>query len=216
MILKIKKSFGLLLILFGALLILQNLNIFKGDARNILWAIIFGGLGIYFLTKYFSNRTNWIWIIPGIAFIGFVISNAIQLVPNTNENISGIISTAGIGISFLLVYLISRENWWALIPSGIFLSLSAMSLLEEFEFTEFDTDGILFLGLGVTFLLLYVLPNPSGRLKWAIIPASIMLLLGILISIGNYYDVEDLIFPALIIFLGILILINSIKNRTFR
>ncbi len=210
--LKIKNSVGFFLILFGVLLVLQNLNIFKGDVGTILWAIVFGGLGIYFISQYLSNKTNWIWIIPGISFMGFAISNAVMLIPNTNDNLSEIISTAGIGISFVMAYLKSRANWWTLIPGGIFLSLSALSYFEGVELKGFNTDGFLFLGLGVTFFLLYFIPNPSGRLKWAITPGLIMLFLGILVSINNSYDVEDLIFPALIIFFGIRILINSIKK----
>nr|MDA8216455.1 hypothetical protein [Dehalococcoidales bacterium] len=38
--------------------------------------------------------------------------------------------------------------------------------------------GVLFLGLGLTFLLLYVLPTDGRNMRWALIPAGVLIALG--------------------------------------
>ena len=60
-------------------------------------------------------------------------------------------------------------------------SLAAVTLLPE---ETWLSRGVFFLGLGLTFLLVYLLPKAEGRMKWALYPAGALLLVGLLASIG--------------------------------
>ena len=63
----LRNSFALLFIVGGALLLLQTLNIFGGDIGNIIWAAVFGAFGLFFTSKYLTNRNHWGWYKTGIS-----------------------------------------------------------------------------------------------------------------------------------------------------
>ena len=52
---------------------------------------------------------------------------------------------------------------------------------------ELTSGGILFLGLAVTFGLVYLLSEPGDRRAWALIPAGILAVIGVLLmlALGN-------------------------------
>jgi hypothetical protein len=210
--LKIRDTIGVLLIIGGGLLILQNLNIFSGDVENIIWAIVSGALGGFFLSRYFARRENWGWLIPGVSLLGIGISNLVKLVPGVGALFSEFIILGSIGLSFVLIYLNDRLHWWALVPGGLLISLGIGSIVESFDPTWVDSGSVLFIGLGITFLILYLLPTPYGRLKWALIPSLILLALGSVIAIGENLEIGGFIGPAIIIILGLLVLVNAIRK----
>jgi hypothetical protein len=210
--LRLRDSVGVLFIIGGGLLILQNLNIFSGDVENIIWTIVFGALGGFFLSRYFSRRQNWGWLIPGVSLLSIAISNLVELIPGAGDLYSDFIMLGGIGLSFVLVYLNDRINWWALIPGGLLISLGVGELVGKINPAWVDSGSILFLGLGITFMVLYVLPTPYGRLKWALIPSIILLGLGGFAALSENLDIGGLIGPAIIIIIGVLVLVNAIKK----
>lgn len=208
-----RRLMGIIFISGGILLLLQSLDIITGDFGNVFWALIFGALGLFFTSFYWTNKKNWWWLIPGITLLGLGISNLVTLIPGVGDSFSGFFALAGIGLGFALIYLNNRENWWALIPGGVLVSLSVVTLFEDAKFSNFDSGGILFLGIGLTFLLLYLLPTPFGRLNWALIPAIIMILFGLVIGFGGQYDIWGYVGPVVIILLGGLILYNAFRKN---
>jgi hypothetical protein len=210
--LKIRDTIGVLLIIGGGLLILQNLNIFSGDLENVIWAIVFGALGGFFLSRYFARKENWGWVIPGVSLLGIGISNLVELVPGVGDSFSEFIILGSIGLSFVLIYLNDRMHWWALVPGGLLISLGIGSIVEAFDPIWVDSGSVLFLGLGITFLILYLIPTPYGRLKWALIPSLILIALGSAIAIGENLEIGGFVGPAIIIILGLLVLVNAIRK----
>jgi len=85
-----------------------------------------------------------------------------------------------------LVYITHPGNWWAIIPAGVLITLGGISVLDVADWLQ---GGLLFLGLALTFGLVYILPKPAGKLKWALYPAAILLV----ISIAVFLGVENLI-----------------------
>jgi hypothetical protein len=209
---RIRDTIGVLFIIGGGLLILETLNIFSGDIENIIWLIIFGGLGGYFLSRYLFNRKKWGWVIPGVSLIGIAIGNLVELISGAGGLYSESIILSGIGISFTLVYFNDRINWWALIPGGLLISLGVGEVIRTIEPAWVDSGGILFLGLGITFLVLYLLPTPYGRLKWALIPSIILLALGSVLAFSENVGIVGFIGSGFIIIAGIVVLINAIKK----
>ncbi|MBN1146035.1 MAG: hypothetical protein JXA78_02170, partial [Anaerolineales bacterium] len=117
----------------------------------------------------------------------------------------------GIGLSFVAIYLVERQNWWALIPAGVMLTLAVMVVLGE-ALPGFDAGGIFFLGLGLTFALIALLPSEEGGLRWAWIPAGIMLLMGVLFVAAS----ENLlvyILPAGLILVGVYLIVRAMGAR---
>jgi hypothetical protein len=174
---------GLLLILGGVLFLLQNLNVFEGGA--LFWMIVLAFLGVLFIAVFVSNRLNWWALIPGIILIAVAILIGLTTyVEGFNENLGGAIVLGGIGLSFLLVYLVNHAHWWAIIPAGVLFTIAAVAGLSE-NIPEAEIGGIFMIGLGLTFALVALLPNPHGRMSWAWIPASILALIGIFIDLAS-------------------------------
>jgi hypothetical protein len=77
------------------------------------------------------------------------------------------------------------------------MTLGVVSVLDEL--TDIDTGGVLFIGLGLTFALVALLPGGSQR-TWAFIPAVLLLIFGTLLlpslGLATYAG------PALLILLG--------------
>lgn len=88
-------------------------------------------------------------------------------------------SAAPIGLSFVLIFAVRREHWWAIIPGGSLFSVAAMIPVAGMT-TEGAAVGVLFFGLALTFWLVYLLPGASDHRRWALIPAGVLALMGIL------------------------------------
>lgn len=200
---------GSLLILGGLLFLLQNLGVLM--LGNIFWVILLGLGGLFFLSFFIQSRANWWALIPGITLLSITLLVALDwLIPAFNESWGGSIVLGGIGLSFFLIYLVDRANWWALIPGGVLGTLAATVALEQF-FPGLETAGVFFLGLGLTFALVAVLPNPQGEMRWAWIPAGILLLMGVLFMAAAG-ELLKYLWPLALIVAGGILLIRSFRR----
>jgi len=171
--------FGIVLIAAGGLFLLENLGIFHGGI-NLLWIAILGGAGITSLYVFASNRNNWWALIPGSTLLAITLNIALNLIaPKLANTLGGGIILGGIGLGFWLIFIFNRNFWWSVIPAGVLSSLALVSVLDEI-FPRGDTDGLFLIGLGLTFILLAVLPGYENRLKWGFIPGGILTLIGVL------------------------------------
>lgn len=205
-----RTLWGILLIVGGILFLLDNLNIINfGD---IFWGIVLGIGGLGFLSVYFTDRQHWWALIPGstlLAIATLILLNF--LVPTLGEFLGGAIVLGGIGLSFILIYLINREHWWALIPAGVLTTLAVITLVDEF-LPGLESGGILFLGMGLTFALVAVLPNPQGQMRWAFIPAVVLFLMGLLITAAAT-DLVNYIWPIALILVGLYFVFLTFRSR---
>jgi hypothetical protein len=201
-----RTFWGVLLIIGGIIFLLDNLGIFTiGEA---FWGVILGIGAIGFLSVYLSNRENWWALIPGMILLSvsaLIIINAIF--PGDTGALGGVIVLGGIGLAFLLIYLTNRENWWAIIPAGVMLTLSVVVLLGEVV-SGIEVGGIFFLGLGLTFGLVAIIPTPHGQMKWAFIPAGIMIVMGLLIT-AALSPLINYIWPSALILAGLLLVFRA-------
>ena len=199
---------GSLLILGGVLFLLQNLGIFQGG--SLFWALLLGLAGVFFLSIFFANQANWWGLIPGFTLLSIALLITLQEFIPRFTNVWGTSLVLGaIGLSFLAIYLVDRDNWWAVIPGGVLLTLTIVAGASQF-LPGLEMGGILFLGLGLTCTLLALIPTPQGSLRWAWIPAGVLILMGLLFLAATG-QMMGLIWPlALIVVGGYLVL------RTFR
>ena len=194
---------GGLFIIIGVIFLLQYFGFV--DFSSILLSLLFALGGLVFLSVFISDRAQWWALIPGFALLSIaVIVGLDKLLPDLYGEVGGVIFLAGVGLSFILVYLVERQNWWAIIPGGVLLSLATI-VGAEAVFEGTTTAGLFFLGLGITFGVLALIPTPQGRMQWAWIPSGILTIMGMVLLI-----VSDSIFRivgavALIILGGYLI-----------
>jgi hypothetical protein len=198
-LLRSRVLWGILLVAGGIALLLENLDIFR--LGGLIWGNVLGIAGIIFLSVYLENRINWWSLIPSVSLLALSFGALLGFFsPSFAESVGSSIVLGGIGLSFLLVYLVNRENWWAIIPAGVLATLAVVSAVDGGSYAV-DTGGIFFIGVGLTFLLVAILPTPVGQMKWALIPALIMFVMGTLIS-SQRQDILLYVWPILIIMVG--------------
>jgi hypothetical protein len=200
---------GLALLLFGGLFLLQTLNLLPQGGW--MWSVPFIAGGGAFLVVLTRGRQNWWAAIPGIVlvFLGALIALS-ELVPGFSDNIGGAFFLGGIALAFLVVYLMDRSNWWAIIPMGVLSTLVVVTLLDNIS--GFETGSVFFLGLAFTFALVAILPNGEGRMSWPWIPALVLFALGGLLSIGAE-SMMAYVFPAALILVGVYMLTGPLFRK---
>lgn len=166
---------GILLLFAGTALLLQNLGVFGPTVTNLIWALLFGLGGLAFLLVFFFNRAHWWALIPGCTLLGLTV--LVGFGEQLGEA-GGALFMAAIGLSFALIYAVRREHWWPIIPSGSLFSVAAMILVGGAG-PEGAALGVLFLGMALTFLLVYLLAEARAQ-RWALIPSGVLALMGVL------------------------------------
>ena len=204
---------GILLIAFGILSLLSNLGIFVGGL-DLFWALLFGAGGALFLYIFLSNREHWWAIIPGFVLVSIGILIALErFAPQLGGDWGGMLVVSGIGLAFWAIYFVKREHWWAIIPGSVMLTIAIIvGFSSTLENAGIDTGGVFLLGLGLTFGLLAFLPSPQGRMKWALIPAAVLLGIGLLITAAAA-ELLQFIGPAVLILVGLYLIFRVFKPR---
>lgn len=200
---------GVLLIAVGALFLLQSLGIIQMAA--IFWPVVIGVASLAFLFVFLrAPEINWWAAIPGFVLLSVAGIGALdQLAPGAGETWSGPLFLGSIGLAFWVIYFVNPEHWWAVIPGGVLLTLALVAGLSP-VLQGVEMGGIFFLGLGLTFALLALLPTPEGRLTWSVIPAVVLLAMGALITAAAA-ELINYLWPTLLILGGLYLL-----YRTFR
>jgi hypothetical protein len=139
---------GGLLVLGGVIFLLQNLGVLI--LNNLIWGIVLAIAGLSFIYVTISDRRSWWAIIPGIILLytGLLVFLD-YFAPESVGRIGGELFLGAIGLSFLVVYLLNRSNWWAIIPAGVLFTLSATAVASNY-FAGMQTGGLFFLGLGIS------------------------------------------------------------------
>lgn len=205
---------GVIVLVFGGLLLLQQLNVIAihGDIWTFIISAFFATAGAAFLVVLISNTKNWWAAIPGMTLIGlaFLIgSNA--LFPGLSGDISAAIFMACIGAGFWIVYFLNIQNWWAIIPGGVLLSIAALISVGSVGNGNLGV-GLMFTGMALTFGLVALLPNGGTRLNWAYIPAGVLLVMGLsfLFSVGSWFRY---LLPGGLIVVGIVLIALTVFRR---
>lgn len=203
---------GLLLIGMGLLFLLTNLGLI-GPIGGAIWALLFGIGGVGFLGVYMRDRAHWWALIPGCALLGLgALVGYGALLPGAPTTWGGSLFLGAISLSFWLIFLLHREQWWALIPGGTLLTLAAIAGLDQRMVGE-QAGALLFYGLGLTFGLVYLTSWSGARRSWALIPAGIMLVMGLIIQ-ASFGAVLDVAWPVALIAAGLYMGLRTlIANR---
>jgi hypothetical protein len=198
---------GLLLILTGVIFLLDNLNII-----SLNWEVLVGPLfalgGLVFLVVFIMDTDNWWALIPGMALIGLGMTIFMDQ-GSFSGAWSGAVFLGMLALSFWLVYAFHPSNWWAVIPGGVLMTLAAVSVIPG---DGNLSGGVFFLGMALTFGLLYLLPNPIGKVKWALIPAGILAIFGVLILLGST-GLINYVWPVALLLAGGVVLVRAILKK---
>lgn len=205
---------GIILLIAGLIFLLWNFGVFANlsGVAELVIAGLFALAGLGFLASYLMGREDWWKVIPGFALLSV---GAIVFLGT--RNIAGVwlgaVLFVGLALAFAVVYFTDRrERWWALIPFGAMLVMVAIVLLSNSDLAEELLGAVLFGGIGLVFLLIYLLSPEREKFRWALIPTSILLIMGLVsLAAGMRQGNPDLeqwvrLWPILLIGLGVVML----------
>jgi hypothetical protein len=199
---------GVLLVAAGVLYLLGNLlNLSFG---SLVWAGAAALGGLVLLGGLLRDRSAWWLAIPGLTLLGLATIIAIDaLTPSFGDQWSGSIFLGAIGLSFWVVYILDRQMWWAIIPGGVLTTLAVVAGLEDQ--VGLDTGAVFFLGLGLTFLLVAVIPSERHAMRWAFFPAAILGIMGLMLFVG-FENALGYVWPIALIGVGGFLLLRAARR----
>lgn len=201
---------GMVLIGVGVLFLLQNMGVI-GAIAGLVWAVFFAAGGGAFLLTFATAPARWWALIPGFTLLGLGALVALgELAPPLGEAWGGGLFLGGIGLGFCAVYLTGRERWWALIPGGVLLTLALVASLSA-AMPGRDLGWLFFLGLGLTFGIVAVVPTPRGRMSWALFPSGVLLAMALL-GMAFTGEAVGIFWPVVMIVAGLFLAFRSLRN----
>ncbi len=198
------------LCLAGVVLLSFNsglLERFQPSAQYLLSALLLlGGFG--FFGAYAAAKENWWRLMPAWTLIALSIMSVLSVIETINPRLNAGLLFVGLAVAFFHIYLLRRrEHWWTIIPGGFMLVIGVVVGLSSIVERAETLGGILFVGMGAVFLLLYSLGRTNHR-WWSLIPASILGIFGLFVFSLNGFgpEREATLFlqwwPVLLILLG--------------
>ncbi len=204
-----RAAVGGLLVAGGVLFLLQNLAIVPSSLAWV-WAGVFAAAGIGFLWFFWANRSAWWPLIPGLALLDVAMLIGLGAAwPAAAARWGGALFLWSLALPFAGIYLVNRAQWWSLIPAGVLATLGGLASLDP-EAQGPASGGLFFLGLGLTFLLVWLAPAPEGRRRWAIWPALPLLVLGGVL-ITPFAALGTVVFPVVLVAAGAVLLYRALR-----
>jgi hypothetical protein len=200
---------GGVLVVVGLLALLGTM--FSVSLGGFIWAVLFIAGGLVFIYFLATDRKSWWAAIPGFTLLGIgTLIGLEQIAPRVTDVVGGALVLGGIGISFIVVYLMNRSFWWAIIPAGVMTSLVLLILMEPL--LGGDVAWIFLFGLALTFGVVYLMPGTSGeRMTWALYPAGVLALVAAVAMIASVAWAAY-VFPVLLILGGIVLVLRAARK----
>jgi hypothetical protein len=202
---------GVLLVGFGLLFFVQSLGLLQGLGSEFLWGVLFAAAGLLFLYAFLKDREQWWAILPAMPMLGvgaLLLLDA--LAPAVSAVIGGALFLGLVSLGFWVVYSVRRDFWWAIIPGGVVATMAVIALLAN-VMPAAETTALMLLGIGLTFLVLYFLPEDRGRQPWAIIPGGILIIIAALTGIA-FGTMARFFWPLVFILGGLYLVLRSRKS----
>lgn len=156
-----KQPVAWALILLGVLALLTGGGVLSGLSSAARTLLLLSG-GVYLSRRYLKNPQE-IWaLLVALGLFWFALA----------AFSGGATVLATLGLGFAALYVREREQWWLVLPAGLFLSLAVAVGLGG---ALLGTAPLLFLGFAATFGYLLRL----GK-QWAVYPAIAALVLALL------------------------------------
>ena len=167
-----------------------------------------------------SRKNRWA-IIPAGLFATIGLVDALDILVPQNEA-TGPVFMFLLAATFIAFAVLSKKNWWAIIPAGLFASVGlvvALDILVPHEaypslpgtVTWGFYTCVLFLGLATTFGVLWLLRKILPT-SWAIYPAAGFLTMAVLFIIEGAHYSEYWLQTMLLVF-GLMLLLAVLTGK---
>lgn len=176
---------------------------------SIIATVVLVLIALPFLAVFLLNRANWWALIPGWVLLTIGVMVFLLEENLLTDNLVPMYVLSSIGLPFLVVYLMNRANWWALIPAYSLLAVGTMVTLIVYEvLLDFAIPAYIMFAIAIPFLFVFLV-NRSQR--WALIPGGILAALGFGFFTGT--DLGRYVIPAVLVVAGGWLLYQSLIKK---
>lgn len=208
---KKNTGIGIILILLGISMYLRNFNIEIGSLLTL-----FLGLGLSY--AYYIKREQPFIIFGGI-FTVIGLMSILHDIRFFHIDVTFETLLISLGIIFIIIYYL--KNAQGFIIPGMLLNAVGIYLILLRTMDDKYSSPSIFLLLGFAFYAIYFIAF-MGKSNWPLIPATILLVIGILAYAFNFkvinwdmiYLKKDLIWPIFMIGGGVMVLLNLLRKRS--
>ncbi len=198
---------GLAMVVSGVLLLLVNFGLIPAAAFVLprVLGILFIMVGLIFL--FFTGAGRWLawFVIPAGVFLSFGIVTLIMGLNHLASPASAWMFSAGMGLTFLAVFLSRLNHWWALIPSGLFFGISAwVPAGRRFAVIGWHPVPVVFF-LGASFLAIYAASWQKVRMRWSLLTGALVCAAAILYLLGLLLARWSALWPVVLLLAGVIV-----------
>jgi hypothetical protein len=190
------------LLMIASFLALIELNLLDG---SFIATFVLGAIALPFLFVFFLDRAKWWFLIPA-----YVLLSIGLMIPLVEYNLlrNAFVATYVMGtiaLPFIVIYVRERQNWWALIPAYVLLSIGIMvGLIETRLISDLIIPAYVMFTVAIPFLVIYF-RNPKEW--WPLIPGGVMGLIGVAFLLSERST--RIVAPILFIGIGLVILLRQ-------
>jgi hypothetical protein len=190
----------------AAMLALIGLNVLV-DAYVATFVLVV--IALPFLYVYLRDRTQWWPLIPAYVLLAIGLMLLLVEVEILQDAFVATYVLSSIALPFVIVYLLDRANWWALIPAYVMLSVGFMvGLIDARVLDDLLIPAYVMFSIALPFLIVY-LRNPKEW--WPLIPGGVMGLIGMAFLLTERST--RIVAPILVIAVGVLIIIRQFMRQ---
>jgi hypothetical protein len=196
---------GIVLVVSGAFFLLMNFRIIpeSGDLNNRVIGVLFFITGIIF--TFFQGGGGglfWFLIPGGVSFtlaIITLIAGFDQLFSLMNLGFFCL----GLAVTFLLIFLLRKTAWWALLPAGALAGVSAWITLATVQTqVGFHPVALVFF-VGLSFLAIYLFSVQKRRMRWSLFTGTLIVAAAVLYYFIIVFLQFSLFWSILLVVIGI-------------
>ena len=156
-------------------------------------------------------RRGWIYLIVGLVVVLFI-GVGVGLYQLGGADKSALERLRDIAVIYIVFMSVAMVLVLAAVTVAfVMLTLTLVVTLGELT-SGWGTGALFFIGLGLTFALVALMPTPEGRMQWAWIPAGILLLMGGLI-LAAAEELIGIIGPVALIVSGLFLFYQAVRPR---
>jgi hypothetical protein len=210
-------------IFLGMVFLLAGGGLLAGKifGEDVIGPVLMFFFALCFFCMVIWSRKNWWAVIPGgiFASVGLVVS--LEILTPQNQ-VSGPVMMFLFAATFIAVVILSKKNWWSIIPAGFFASVGLVVLLEilipQEDYPRLSHTlhlgvytWVLILGLAATFGVLWLLRKTRST-NWAKYPAAGLLVIAVLAFILGSRFQE--VWPATVMLgIGVMFLLTFFTRK---
>jgi len=142
----------------------------RARRQSLIWGSILILFGIVALVEMYADLTAWVW--------------------------SAVLALAGLVV--FSVYLTDRSDWGLLIPAYVMWAIAGLIALIELEILRDEAIATYVMAvIALPFLVVFLRDREQW---WALIPAYVMVAIGVMIGLIGLGTLNDLLVPAYVMF----------------